>query len=216
MVLTRRAVWLSLAAGTCATACRGYETERPKDVADENIQVDVRHQVEATALRISYRATNRSSAPLFLFDVLHGEFEDGAFPLDRSGYVEINDDSVIVSRKLFPVPPLMLVEKPNIPFVTRLAAGGTHQDEFSVELPLIVRNPYLKPERVPGALSRNRRLFFELGFFVGADGTEGQGKLFRTDGGDRPGFSVFSSDRQRLIRKGPLAVVPVSTAADDA
>ena len=180
-------------------------------MADGDLRIEARLHMASDRLRIEYRATSAASGPLFLFNILHDEFDDGVFPLDRGGYVEIDGDGVVVSRKLFAVPSGTLAEKPNIPFLTRLVPGETFQEDFTVALPLAARNPYVDPSPTAGQPFEGRPLMFELGYFAGAEGTEAQGKLFPTDAGDKPGFDVFTPANQRLVRTAALGTVPVVT-----
>lgn len=205
LLLSRRAVVAGTLAAGALAAC-GRATRASAVVAD--LELHARHQLGEGFLRLEYRVRNLADAPAFLFNVLHRDFDAGVFPLDPSGYVEIGPDTVTVSRKLFAVPPFTLVEKRNVPFMTRLAPGAVFSEQLHLATPLVARNPY-EAEAPEGGAPANRALIFELGYFIGAPGTEQLGTMFPTDAGPRPGFEAFGDDRQKLARTERLGDVPV-------
>lgn len=205
LLLSRRAVVAGTLAAGALGAC-GRATRVRAAVAD--LELHARHQLGEGFLRVEYRVRNLADAPAFLFNVLHRDFDAGVFPLDPSGYVEIGPETVIVSRKLFAVPPFTLVEKKNIPFMTRVAPGELFSAQLHLATPLVARNPY-EAEVPEGGATAGRALIFELGYFIGAPGTEQVGTMFPTDAGPRPGFEAFGEDKQRLARTERLGDVPV-------
>lgn len=180
------------------------------DMSNQDIRLAARMSLAERHAVFEYEVENLARAPLFLFNLLHGEMnESGTYPIDRRPYVEIGREAVVVSVKLFPVPELTFVEKPNIPFVTRVPPGHTFRDSLSAPLPLATHNPYAEPVSGQGRSTQERPALFELGYFVGKAGTEELGTLFPTDQGPRPGFDVFTASDQKLARVGPLGSVPV-------
>jgi len=183
-----------------------------QSVADLKLEVG---RAEGSAdLRLRYRATNLTKRPLFLFNTLHGEMtEAGVFPLDTGAYAEIREGSVVLSCKLFPVPDMMLVETRNLPFVTRLQPAESIVETISVPLPVKPRDPYRDQRSESSSAPKRYPLFFELGYFVGAPGTEKLARTFPTDHGPRPGFDAFDEAAQRFTKVGPLGSVYASVTA---
>lgn len=185
--------------------------------AGGELTLQVRGMISGQTLRLEYRAMNRGQRTLFLFNILHDEMtEAGAFPLFDGAYVESTGDAVVISRKLFPVPPMTFVERRNIPFVTRLVPGATIQESLVLSLPLKPTDPYREFDSTELVQWSEQPVFFELGYFVGAEGTEQLAKSFPTDAGARPGFDVFTESSQILQRAGPLGTVPIVLAAPTA
>jgi hypothetical protein len=97
----------------------------------------------------------------------------------------------------------MFVEQPNIPFSTRLLPGQASGGLVKLRTPLMPHDPYREDASSEGAVV-GRRLFFEIGYFEGAPGTEGTARAFPTNDGNRNGFEVFDAAQQKLVRVGPL------------
>ena len=120
-----------------------------------------------------YLAENISQRAVFLFNILHGHIsESGVYPLLTGAYVELEPEAVVVSRKLFPVPELTLVEHRNIPFVTRLLPQARVHERIELSLPLKQFDPYRSFEDEELIQWVEKPLMFELGYFLGAAGTE--------------------------------------------
>jgi hypothetical protein len=185
--------------------------------ARADIDLKARCTSSVRALQLEYIAENVSERPVFLFNILHGNFAaNGVYPLLNAAYVEQEDDAVVVSQKLFPVPELMLVEQRNIPFVTRLLPRARVHEHIELALPLKPFDPYrsFKDEDLRQWIEKP--LMFELGYFVGSPGTEQLGRAFPTDHGERPGFDVFTESSQKLLRVGPLGSFPTVAPRDEA
>jgi hypothetical protein len=202
MVLSRRNALLGLGA-VFVVGCKVEGGGRVERNDPPTPVLDVRHALLHDTLQLEYRVTNSLSVPIFLFDILHREFDGSVYPLDPGAYVEISGHDVVVSRKLFPVPDNMLVEQPNIPFSTRLLPGQVSGGLVKLRTPLKSDDPYRENAAGEGAVV-GRRLFFEIGYFEGAPGTEGTGRAFPTSDGNRHGFEVFDAALQKLVRVGPL------------
>ena len=163
------------------------------------------------ALELEYVAENISQQAVFLFNILHGDIsESGVYPLLTGAYVEMEPDAVVVSRKLFLVPHLMLVEHRNIPFVTRLLPHARIHERIKLPLPLKPFDPYRAFDDEDLVQWAEKPLFFELGYFLGAAGTEQLGHSYPTDHGERPGFDVFTESSQKLLRTGSLGTFPIA------
>jgi hypothetical protein len=172
-----------------------------------NIELNAILHIAPSMLHLFYTARNLTPEPIFLFNILHGEFDGASFPIESSPYVAIVNGIVVISKKLIPVPDHMLVEKPNIPFLTRVPSGGRHEETMSAVLPLVPRDPYSGDE-IPARIVKKKPAVFELGYFVGATGTEAQGHIFPTTHGPLPGFDVFDPSAQLLVRTDVLDQLP--------
>lgn len=176
-----------------------------------DIDLKARCTSSARALQLEYMAENLSQSPVFLFNILHGQItEGGVYPLLDTAYVELEPEAIVVSRKLFPVPRFKKVEHRNIPFVTRLMPQARVHQQIELPLPLKPFDPYHSYDADELVQWEERPLVFELGYFVGASGTEELGRSYPTDHGPRPGFDVFTQSEQKLLRTRPLGKFPIT------
>jgi hypothetical protein len=213
MVLSRRNPMLAGDSLFLWSACKRSGELNMQDVSHGALKLEVRREDGPGRITLHYATTNLTQRPLYLFNILHGEIgENGVFPLDDGGYVELADGAIIVSRKLFPVPELVFVESKNLPFVTRLAPGATFQEAIGLPLPLAPANPYESSNEGGDGAVEMLPLFFEIGYFLGVQGTELLGKRFATDRGPRMGFDVFTDSEQQLQRSGALGTAPIRGA----
>lgn len=177
--------------------------------ARADIDLKARCTSSARTLHLEYIAENVSERAVFLFNILHGEIaQNGVYPLLKRAYVEQEPDAAVISCKLFPVPEFMLVEHRNIPFVTRLLPRARAHEHIELTLPLRPFDPYRSFEDEDLRQWIEKPVMFELGYFVGAKGTEQLGRAYPTDQGERPGFEVFTESSQKLLRVGPLGTFP--------
>jgi hypothetical protein len=211
MVLTRRSLLLGGGLLLVSGACRGGNAPKMSQSSSSELALSVQAAIGARRLTLSYAVSNRAGRPLFLFNQLHGEFEGDGFPLRTGGYVELENGSVVVSTKLFPVPDDMDVEKPNIPFLTRLEPNGSFKGLLTLELPLSPISPYVDAERDGRGETESRNLYFEMGYFLGGPQVEARVKQFPTSEGPRLGVDTFSHSEQRLQKSGSLGRVPTRT-----
>jgi hypothetical protein len=162
---------------------------------------------------LNYTALNSGPDAIYIFNILHEEFnEQGVYPVNLSKiYVEITQDAVILSKKIFPVPSGMFVEKTNVPFVTRLAPGAHVTEKMNVPEILQPASPYL-PDATDdsGQKTALRKIFFELGYFVAKAGTDDLVKSYPTTLGSRLGFDPFPITSQLIKRAGPLGATEVA------
>jgi hypothetical protein len=184
--------------------------------ARADVDLKARCTSAQSSLQLEYLAENISDRPLFLFNILHGHIrEDGIYPLLNAAYVELEPETIVVSQKLFPVPQFMLVEHRNIPFVTRLLPRARVHAIIELSLPLRPFDPYRSFDASELLQWVEKPLLFELGYFVGADGTEKLGRSYPTDQGPRPGFEAFPEGSQKLARTAPLGEFPIKAPREE-
>ena len=210
MVLTRR-FFATLIVSLSVSACSSRINSEINQM--EHLKIRAECRLEEGKLSIAYWVQNITDRSVFLFDIIHRDFNGSEFPIDDGAYIEVSDETIIVSRKLFPVPDNLFVEAKNIPFVTRLLPGASANGRVELQLPLTPRNPYetldnMKPEAMVLPVQ------FELGYFLGSEGTERLGRSFPTDRGNLPGFDVFDESSQLLARTGLNAYLPILTDKD--
>jgi hypothetical protein len=172
------------------------------------LQAELRPR-DGGAATLAYTVRNAGASEIFLFNRLYADVDSGGRYLIDSNLclVELRNGSAVVGKKIPELPPLMFVEARNLPCVTAVAAGGTFSETFELKVPLEPWSPYAPaPAR---ANATPLPVLFELGFFVGVEGTRALARQVPTSLGDALRFAPFPIDSQLLLRSGPLGTLPV-------
>lgn len=181
----------------------------PMQSADNSAALKAELRVAQNRLTLAYAVKNLTGAELFLFNRMYDDVDsDGRYRVGKDiCNVEIRGGHVLLSKKIPAVPELTLVESPNLPCVTVLAAHSTFTEVIDLPLPLNRWTPY-------ATMTQSTRrvlmpLVFELGYFVGRDGTRAMGKEVATTTGSALRFAPFSLQSQTLLRVGPFEPVAI-------
>ncbi len=104
----------------------------------------VEHTLGDRSLSIRCELSNASGQDVYAFASLPRFDEDGDLVADPDGwYVLFGPDRLLrIARLILPVPPWKRVEAPEIPFLVKLAAGGTRSDRIRLRVPVRCRDPY--------------------------------------------------------------------------
>lgn len=208
---------LALAAVAFAVPCCQTAERKPPEMSSmQNAQpaamsataqdCDLRVAIQAspTSLLLGYEFRNRSNKTAFVFNVVHRVGPSGGPEADANlVYVEPSGGSVILGKKIIPVPRGMRVEKPDVPYVTRVEPGQAIVEKINLMLPLRIFTPYDEP--APATLSE-AAVYFELGFFLAPDPSvaEQAGAYLIVD--------PFPAEKQVILRAGPLGRFPIQPA----
>lgn len=197
---------LLLPAASCADSER-----KPAEMASaptpltsqaQNCEMRVAVQSGPAALLVFYEFHNRSGKTAFLFNLLHRSGPSGGPEADVNlVYAQQSGDSVVLSKKIFPVPSNVDVERPDVPYVSRVEPGQVFREKFSVPLPLKLWTPY--PGPTAPALPQ-ASVSFELGFFLAPDPS-----VAKQSGGHLVVYP-FPAEKQVVLRSGPLGRFPLS------
>lgn len=201
------ALMFSAAAG-CGTQERiepGMATS-PASWATQAHDCDLRVAVQpgASSLLVAYEFRNRSSRTAFLFNVLHRTGASGG-PESSPDLVYIYPagPAIVLAKKIYPVPADTEVERPDVPWVTRVDPGQVFREKFNVPLPLKLWTPY----RLRGVTPPPEAIaWFELGFFLAPDPSvakEADGHL---------SVYPFDAGKQNILRVGPIGRFSVAPA----
>ncbi|MBA3975210.1 MAG: hypothetical protein C0504_13470 [Candidatus Solibacter sp.] len=206
-------VLLAFAAPCCQTSERKLpemstmQNAQPPGTLSATAQdCDLRVAIQAspTSLLLGYEFRNRSNRTAFLFNVVHKTGPSGGPEPDPNlVYVEPSGGSIILGKKIIPAPRGMRVEKPDVPYVTRVEPGQAVVEKLDLMLPLRIFTPYDQP--APSALAE-AAVYFELGFFLAPDPSvaEAAGGYLIVD--------PFPAEKQIILRAGPLGRFPVQPA----
>ncbi len=166
---------------------------------------------EAGRLTLRYKFYNKSdSRSAYLFNLLYEEVDETTgYMVDKNFfYVEFEDDKVLMSKKLVPVPPLVFVEKLNIPCVTRVRPGESFEESLTIVSPLSLRNPYLQAGQGKRyVIFEKHKLFFELGYFFAYPGSGDKlANTVKTAIGPSLRFDPFPPSSQSILGLGPFDI----------
>lgn len=175
-------------------------------IADHYAELTVDVRVDGHQLTVHYAVRNKGDVPLYLFNLLHHGWQGGGYHVDRNlAVVEWLDGGVTVAKALTPVPASLLVEVPNIPCMTLLAARASFAESFVLPLPLVAWTPYSHGR---GGAARRLPLRFALGYAVGGTDPRGAPKTVPTTIGPALQFNAFSESSQMILSVGPFEPVP--------
>jgi hypothetical protein len=119
-----------------------------------------------TALSLRYRVRNRSESDAYLVNRLFRLGAQGPEVDPGLVYITREDDGGVTLRKqMLPVPDHVKVETPELPYVTRLAAGGIFEETLRVGLPLVPYSPY-ESAQGPVGLGDIAMLRLTLGYVI--------------------------------------------------
>ncbi len=95
-------------------------------------------------LEIRYKLSNQSARAIYAFTPLSDYHNNQYVPAPRRVYVQLAPNGLVtLSKQLWSTPETVSVFMPEVPFLTRIAAGGTLDETLVVPVPLIVNYPYL-------------------------------------------------------------------------
>lgn len=198
---------------SCVTAERKpaemstMQNPAPQSMSATAQDCDLRVAIQASpsSLLLGYEFRNRSDKTAFLFNVVHRTGASGGPEADSNlVYVQPAAGALILAKRIIPVPPDVDVEKPEVPYVTRVEPGGVFREKISLMLPLRLFTPYKR--RTPVTLTE-AAVYFELGFFLAPDPSvakEAGGQLI---------VYPFPAEKQIVLRAGPLGRFPVQPDA---
>lgn len=124
----------------------------------------------STSGLLRYSVVNGLQHDIFLFTPLN-RYENGwSLPAPGRLYVYWDDDETIhLSKRLWPVPPDVDVYAPEVPYVTVVDAGDRFAEEIQLPGALSLEVPYPLPAAVP-VKKRSRRAIFSIGYFIPQNG----------------------------------------------
>jgi hypothetical protein len=211
-MLKTQLMWITAAMiviPACVTAERKpaemstMQNPEPQTISASVQDCDLRVAIQASpsSLLLGYEFRNRSGKTAFLFNVVHRTGASGGPEADSNlVYVEPASGSLVLGKKIIPVPADTDVEKPDVPYVTRVEPGEAFREKVSLMLPLRLFTPYKR--RTPMTLSE-AAVYFELGFFLAPDPSVAK------EAGGHLVVYPFPAEKQIILRAGPLGRFPI-------
>ena len=177
---------------------------------NSDLSLGVQIRPDGLMLKLSYKVTNLSDRTVYLFDILHDEFNGSVYPLVDACYATIEQGQLVLSRQIMEVPEDTLPESFNIPFVTPVKPGRSVEKTIRQPQPIFPWTPYTDREEIPPAKGvMDMTAYFRIGYFLAAEGTGDLAKPAPTDNGTYPSFDPFPIESQKYLMAGPLGTVPV-------
>jgi hypothetical protein len=205
---------LVLVAVDCHGGAVEVRTMNPKQVVrrdDCELTVTV-HLTDGKDLSLSYSFLNGTQQDVYLFNRLYSRFdtERRMYLTERNlVYVELREQEIVLSKKVFPVPEDIDVEKPVVPLATRVRPKEHLEETLTILLPIRLTTPYSQKETLQTAVVA-RPASFEMGFFLSAGAkTEQLSKIVPTRDGPAIYFYPFSQESQRILKTEPLIEIPI-------
>lgn len=148
----------------------GCKPERKEKNMNEKVDDKIRFQckidVADANFTIDWTVTNNSGTPIYLFSPI-GEFEANELkPKPSRVYVTVEGDKVILKKSLFEIPDDVDVYMPEVPFLTKVAAGDSFHEKLEIPNNLIANFPYQFAAGMAKSQKSERttKLQFQLGY----------------------------------------------------
>jgi hypothetical protein len=173
---------------------------------DDGVQLALTRVERASErLDLAYTVTNGAGVTIYLANVLFHR-DPAGFRVDSNVvYATVTGDGVLEIRKhLLRVPDDVIVETPEVPYLTLVGAGDSFSEDVRLALPITARDPYRAREQTePYDV---QRLTLSLGYVLDDEPLEVK-EVPMSDGTVRLRASYTSLvHRQRLKVVGPVAI----------
>ncbi len=175
-------------------------------ITDANAKLEVQFHTVGDKLSIDYQFSNYCNSDIFLFNKMYDDIDDnGHYKVDSNlCIIEIEDNYLVISKKVPTLPNTLLVESLNIPCISVVAPGTSFRETVVLNLPLKVWSPY-KFSDVPVKLVQP--VFFQLGYLVGQASSKSLARTVLTTAGKALRFAAVTAGSQVLLKTGPFELV---------
>lgn len=114
-----------------------------------------------------YSAQNHGTEDVYVFNHLFTLKPSGEHIIDSNRvYIDFEDGSLALSKKLISIPDDCDLEHPEVPYVSLLPSGELIAEEFFLSQPLEPNNPYKRNRGQPKYFKEFDRIDFTLGYFT--------------------------------------------------
>lgn len=169
-----------------------------------------------TEITLAYTVKNGLPCDIYLFDPLT-DFRGQQFvPIHNRVYVFWDDDDLLhVTKRLWPVPEDVDVYMPEVPYLTRVAAGAEIREELRLPIPLIVNFPYrwIDEDEPHSLVTRDsKQMLFSIGYLAAKDPQTGD-EIVPTKAGEYYQVGYGLASENQVIAAGEPVEIEV-TAQD--
>ena len=171
--------------------------------AECTLDVTVEH-ISSTHLTVQYEVRNHSHLPVYLFNKLYGEINSGkVFDVDQNMvHIRPEDNKVILSKAIVPVPGGLEVEYRYVPCMSKLLPNESFKELINIPLPVSPYSAYTS--RLLRHDPQRKVLFFELGYFVALPQAEAMVREVSTTSTAAYRIDPFPLSSQKLLTVGPF------------
>jgi hypothetical protein len=204
--MTRLTLLMVILTNSAVGAPKGNAVNSNTSAEQSNCRLDVEVlQSTNDQVKLRYTFSNRGTQNVYLFHRLYEKLDDKkVFQTSvNKVYVEFDGSRAIVSKKIFPVPRDIDVEKTNVPCASVVKPNDKITETLELKLPLVPQNPY-PGKKSPGLAAVDVEMYFELGFVALPPDGEKLGVKVETLDGPATYFGSFQPNKQSLLRVGPL------------
>lgn len=120
--------------------------EKENTLMDQVI-LEINTDRKAENLFIDYRVTNRLSKSIYLLNRIFQWTEKGLEIDPNFIYTELIDGKLRLTKAFIPVPDDVLVEIPDVPYLSPVKGGAEFRENLHLKLPLEPFHPYYKVNR---------------------------------------------------------------------
>lgn len=161
-------------------------------------------QITTDLLKIRYTFGNHSAQNVYLFNRLYNKIDGKKFLTNVNNvYIDFEQNKSVISKKIFPVPMDLDVERSIVPCASLVKPGATIAETLEIQLPLVPVNPYRNLKNL-AELPQKVDLWFEVGYVTLPPDGERLAVNVDTLDGLSYYFGSFPADKQMLLRAGPL------------
>ncbi len=190
-----------------ASTAKGKAMNKVSTHENESCRLDVELlDISAQGAKLRYTFTNQGRSNFYLFNRLYTHIEGKKFiTVINNVYIEIGRETAVISKKIFPVPDDLDVERTNVPCASLIKPGASTTETIELRFPLIPTNPY-KTTKNFSDLPQKVALWFEVGGSSIPPEGERMATMVDTKDGMAYYFSSFPANKQLLLRAGPLPI----------
>jgi len=122
------------------------------------------HRFQEDKLEAEYSLSNQSEMDVYIFNQLYDTDLIGNATINPNRvYVFIeDDDTVVLAKKVMKIPKGILVEYPEVPFISLIHPGESISEKIILPLPVKLYHPYLKSS-LSGQVKYFKHIRFEVG-----------------------------------------------------
>jgi len=120
----------------------GTEKKMENTESNKSPKLIVSISSDQSGLEVDYRVKNTTDRPIYLFNVILDM--DAVDAVAKSPfYACLRDDrSLVLGKRIMPVPSMASIEFRDIPYATKIAAGQEFGEKLKLQLPIDEYNPY--------------------------------------------------------------------------
>ena len=180
----------------------------PDIQVESNVILEIRSDQKGSTLLIDYQVSNRLTQTIYLINRIFQWTEKGLEIRSDYIYTEVANGRLRLTKAFIPVPDDVLVEIPDVPYLTAVNGGAVFSEQVKLTLPLEPFHPYDKVD-----YSDEIHTFDEVDLVIG---WLSKGSFNLRQGSTPDGDAILAVHHSEAARSQKLLIgtigVPVTTA----